>query len=279
MRRFIHLPAAVLATAMLASPVQAALLVDYNFNEGSGASVANSGTLGSAANGTLTGTWSANTPSGTGSSVKFTGTNANEGVTTGSVVAGLNGLNQITGLLWLNLTAAPAAGDRLISNQSTLTNGFDFSIFSASSGNFTVALNTDAVTGSASNSISQNLNSWMFLAFTYDGTQTTNNVQFYIGTTTGGVAALGSAKSQNAGALGTSVNPFEVANTAQSTSDRTPAALFDNVQIYDTVLSLSELEAVRVATSAIPEPATWGLLTLAGTLVLLRRRRNAAAAR
>jgi len=262
---------AFLAAGMLASSAQAALLVEYNFGEGSGTAVANTGTLGAAANGTLTGSWSTSTPSGTGHSVSFTGSNAAEGVSTGSAVAGLNGLNQVTGVLWLNLRAAPAKYDRLVSNSSS-GNGFDFAVSGVSGGNFTVLLNLDSVVGTASDSISQNLNNWTFLAFTYDGTVTTENLKFYTATIANSVAQLGGTKTANAGALGTSTNPFEVANTALTGEDRTPPALFDNVRIYDTVLSSAELEAIRVAT--VPEPAALALLGL-GSVALLRRRRAA----
>jgi hypothetical protein len=264
---------ALLAVGVFATSAHAALLIDYNFDEGSGTAVNNSGTLGDAADGTLTGSFSTNTPSGSGSSVQFSGSDATQGVSTSGVVAGLNGLSQVTGVLWLNLTAAPSVSDRLISNSST-NNGFDLTVIGVSGGNFTLALNTDNAVGTASSSISQNLNNWQFIAFTYDGTQTSNNLQFYLGTTSSSVAALGGAKTNNSGALGTSTNPFQVGNTALTDLDRTPPALFDNVRIYDTVLDSTQLEAIRVAT--IPEPSTWASVAFGAAFLSLRRRNRLA---
>jgi hypothetical protein len=272
-RRFVHSSALTILTAgLLASPAQAALLVDYQFTEGSGTAVNNSGTLGDLADGTLTGGWSTTTPSGTGSSVSFDGTSASQGVTTGSAVAGL-AVTTISGALWVNFQTAPEVSDRLISTWNTgLNAGFDLSLVSVSGGNFTLQLALDNDTNNQSASISQNLGGWTFVAFTYDGNLASDNVKLYIGTTSNSVAQSGATANANVGALESSA-AFEVANTAASASIRTPNALFDNVRIYDTVLTQAQLETLR-ATDVIPEPSTLAMLAVAGTALILRRRRQ-----
>lgn len=98
----------------------------------------------------------------------------------------------------------------------------------------------------------------MFLAVTYDGTLTTNNIAFYTGSTSSGVMQLGLSVSSNAGILGDNSLPFQVAGTAQTTGDRTPLGYFDDIRIYEGVASAEFLEGVRLQN--IPEPSSTALL-------------------
>ena len=112
---------------------------------------------------------------------------------------------------------------------------------------------------------------WQFLAFTYDGGL--NNLKFYVGSIGGVATQLGTTINTSTGALNpNATRPLDVGNTDQNTA-RNPGALFDNVQIYNTVLTSGELETIRAG--AIPEPSAWVLIAGAGTFIMvMRSRRN-----
>jgi hypothetical protein len=97
---------------------------------------------------------------------------------------------------------------------------------------------------------------WLFLAVTYDGTLTDANTTFYIGDETTPVSMLGDAVSVAAGAVkSTSIANGGAADArlAVGLTDAAPAAdtalsgYQDDVRIYDEILDLAALEAVRMS--------------------------------
>ncbi|MFA4943712.1 MAG: LamG-like jellyroll fold domain-containing protein [Lentisphaeria bacterium] len=261
-----------LALALPTPSAQAALILEYNFNAGSGTSAADSSGFGTAAPGTLTGnaTWSTNTPSGSGYSLSLPGAIADT-VNAGDV-SKLDGLQKFTLVTWFNPTSITTF-DRLMSKADT-NSGFDWSVtVTTNPSNYRLDLNLKGAGAQANYYSTANITQagWVFLAVTYDGSVTTNNLNYYWGSASSGVAQLGNTLSAAQGTITDTTGAFEIGDTDRSTSDRSPNALFDNVRIYNTVESVSSLETLRVAD--IPEPGT-AMLTAIGALALLRRRRK-----
>jgi hypothetical protein len=262
------------AIAALAPVASAAMLLEYQFEEGTGTAAANSGTLGAVANGTLLGTatWTSDTPSASGSSLSIPVSRDGARVSTPGALSEFNGLSTITGLMWLKPTTL-VNGDRILSSWDG-THGFDWQIQTPISG--TIAANnykfvmTVNGTPYASNA-DVTVSGWQFVAFTYDGGL--NNLKLYVGSIGGVVTQLGTTINTTTGVLATNTTkPLDVGNTDVNTA-RNPGALFDGVQIYDSILTSGDLETIRAA--SIPEPSAWVLIAGAGTFIMvMRSRRN-----
>ncbi len=180
-------------------------------------------------------------------------------------LAKLNGLSNLTLTCWVNLRANPSSADRLISKFST-SGGFDFRFSSSQSASAQLLfeLNTNMASSASSSANVNASNQWIFVAVTYNGSgASSSQVNFYAGGTNTAVAPLGTAQTiavvRGPGIVDTS-NDFRVGSTAATTGDRTPPAWFDDVQVYNTVLSQSDLESVRlgilpVAPSIIQQPS------------------------
>ncbi len=261
---------------------RADLLLEYLFDEASsGTTPALDTGTGTAANGSFNGgsTRTGITPGGASTGALDTnGGGINDYLDTGGVTpAKLDGLTTFTLSTWLNLQNDPGVFDRLISmHAASGGGGFDFFIeddltTSFGANNFSLSLAADASTTVSSAAITP-ADGWIFLAVTYNGNATNNNVFFYWGDEATGVAQIGGAGSINRGTLEPAGVELRIGGTSRSTSDRSPDAYFDNVRIHDTVLTGSELEAIRAA-DVIPEPGTLALLAAGlGLLAGLRRR-------
>lgn len=162
----------------------------------------------------------------------------------------------------------------------TNSSGFDFFMTSYSAGSgaggadtfrplFTV--NTPSG-GVASNSAKYITGKWLFLAVTY--TSATGAVNFYSGDETEAVALNTTASLSGSPTISVSSSSLEIGGTPVTSSDRSPNARFNDVRIYNGVLSEAQLEGLRAG--AIPEPATGallaGVLTLGVGLTAHRRR-------
>lgn len=126
--------------------------------------------------------------------------------------------------------------------------------------------------------------SWVFFAVTYDGSLTSNNVNFYQGAQASSVVLV-STQSLNQGAAVQEAGPLAVGNFSSS-SERPFDGLMDNVRIFGSqsdnsgVLTLAELEVYRVAdVNNVPEPSSIFLVAAGGGLMALARRRPAARGR
>ena len=110
-----------------------------------------------------------------------------------------------------------------------------------------VSVNMNALSGT----VLAQTETWVFIAMTYDGTLTSNNLKLYGGTKTNGVTLL-DTRTVNSGALEDNAEPFLVGNS----SDRTRAfsGFIDNVRLHGTktagdnsgVLDLAALEKIRM---------------------------------
>jgi hypothetical protein len=129
-------------------------------------------------------------------------------------------------------------------------------------------------------------NQWVFFAVTYDGSQTSSNVNFYIGTTTSGVSLVGT-HTINAGLSQGNLLPLVIGNStgsnnASNINNRPFDGYLDNIRVYGSatdntgVLGITQLEAIRSSdVTPVPEPVTTALLGGAGMLsiaVIMKRK-------
>jgi hypothetical protein len=117
---------------------------------------------------------------------------------------------------------------------------------------------------------------WRFFAVTWDGS--TGAVSFYSGTDTTAASNVhngnnGLSTIGNFGAATTFPN-LTLGVQGSNPSGAQFGAYLDNIQLYDTALDLTAIEAVR--TAAVPEPSTFALVLGLGALgfILWRRRRG-----
>lgn len=134
-------------------------------------------------------------------------------------------------------------------------------------------------------------NVWNFIAFSYDGTSVSAfnsaaqntatgfassvNGQLYEGTDTASVTRYAAALNTAADAFTANAGPVALGSLAallignRTDLNRGTNGGFDDVRIYDTILTPAEIEGIRVS---VPEPASLGLLAVGGFAVLRRRR-------
>jgi len=223
--------------------------------------------------------WTSSTPSGAGSALNLSTGAAGFASTSATPVVGLSAF---TVTMWVDLQAAPAANDRLISSLVS-NSGIDLRVAAPSQGtfsasNFSLTLQVNSLIASSTVLVNvRNVNAggqWAFVAVTYSGSQ----VKFYDGSTSVSVAALApsGAVPLSAGSVG-STSMLQIGATPATSADRTPPGWFDEVRIYDSVLSLAQLEQVRIDNvTAVPEPSSAaivvGLPALCAGLFLRRKK-------
>jgi hypothetical protein len=177
-----------------------------------------------------------------------------------------------------NASGAVGGNGATLIDDSRGGSGFDLG-FTSSSSSYDLSL---TVNGSATASTTGNLygasNSWVFFAVTYDGTISSNNVQFYVGNTTS--LSLAGAFSLGAG----STDPLNFLYVGNSmTGSSVFDGYLDDLSLYggtgaDGALSFGQIDTVR--TSIVPEPSlAW--LAVGGIVALwafrgISSRRNAA---
>lgn len=266
----------VAAIGLLAATVHAQSLISHYTLDGNGTDLGSVGVNGTLANSAAYTTNS----SGVGifNEALSTGDGVNRYFSAATANNAAFGLSAITIALWVNIDSANSGGvvDRLVSN-ATAGSGFDFTISKSTAGagaggadlfEFSLAINTTSA-GVISADAQYVSDKWLFLAVTYDGA----NIRFYSGSETAGLLLNDTAA--KTGSIVMSSSALEIGGTTATTNDRSPAALFNDVRIYDGALTGVQLEAIRV--SAIPEPSQYalifGLLSVGG-IAMSRRRRS-----
>ncbi len=173
-------------------------------------------------------------------------------------------LDAITISLWVNLTSG-ANTDRLVSN-ITGSSGFDlllnnFGTPTTTSGEYNLSFGFNSTSGAVQSASPLYVTGkWLFVAVTYDSSLGSDNVIFYSGDETTGVS-LNDTETKSVSIVSSSSN-LEIGGTPATGNDRSPDALFNDVRIYNGVLNLAQLEALRNGAIAVPEPS--GAAWLAG---------------
>lgn len=268
---------------MFSSASAQTLLLQYDFDEASSGTTAALDTgAAPAVNGTFTGgaTRTGNTPDGF--SLGALSMSAAGHHLVGGDDNKFDGLSQFTLTTWVNLQANPS-NHRLMSKQGASTfPGFSWQIINPSSGsisasNFGLHLFVGGSTGFAHDNaagVGGNFdanNKWLFVAVSYDGTATANNVRYYFGDADSGVS-FSHTTTINAGAVNDNAARFMVGRTdAAPSSNTNPNGFVDDVRVYSGLLDLNGLDAVRIAN--VPEPSTYALLG-GGFLAFLAARRR-----
>jgi hypothetical protein len=94
-------------------------------------------------------------------------------------------------------------------------------------------------------------NQWVFVAITYDGTKTSNNVVFYVGTKTQAVTQVGNTLTLNQGAVNEGENKIGIGNDRGVTNNRPLDGYIDDVRLFGStsdgsgVLTAAQLETLR----------------------------------
>ncbi len=271
----LSLAAAVVGLVGVQAPAEAALVARYTYDEASGNALDTGAAP--AADGVLqaNATRSADTPSGTGFSLDMTADGLESYVSMGDP-AKVDTLSQFTMTTWLKLSDLNAnnggSGNvRLLAKQNAgFFDGFSWNLNNPNDGvrgiddmrmamfiggqtAFDFGFSIGAVGSEGDGDFSAV--DWVFLAVTYDGTATTDNLKFYSGSNGAAVTQLGVTQTANAGAL------FSSAGTAQfcvGCTDAAPGSDFaaeglqDDVRVYDNILDAAGLDVVRLENAGSP---------------------------
>jgi hypothetical protein len=282
---------ALVSTSSLLNLQSQTLLLEYEFNDSGTtttstgslptvATMVNSGTTptdlhGAAGSGVSGQSWDLafNNTASTGMGSAGTG----GGVSVGDLDA-VDGLSSFTLQGWFNSSTAIGGVARLFEkNAGAGTSGFVLRA-DTTAGQLVLQVDNIAVTSSAAFGAT---NEWTFFAVSYDGTLTTNNVNFYLGDTTDAVSLVGTY-TLNSGVVNANSVPIVLGNNTSLTgftNIRPYDGYLDNMRVYGEttgaggVLTLSQLEAVRAA-DLVPEPTVSMLLIGAGLVTVVFRRRH-----
>jgi len=267
---FGKLACTLVAGAFITTQAHSALLLHYNFSEGTGTTSANLGTItGATATFTSPAVFSAaniapRTPG-------FSMNNSSAGVgratiTDVSLNDSLDNLATFTVTGWYNSDVLQSDHARLFnkSPDSFGSTGIGISFQTGGAAlRFNVGNNSFT---SATSTIYDNTAAWVFFAMTFTS-GTGGSGTFYAGDLNTPVTAAVSTHSTNL-TFGSNTEPLVLGNRSV-TPDRAFDGFLDDLRVYDEVLTVSQIEAIRV----IPEPSGFALLGFSAMGLLLRRRR------
>ena len=235
-------------------------LIHLKFNEGTGTSVSNSGTLGGSLTKTAIPSWSSNVPANSNSgtfSIDFGNTAGNNYVESNAPISQLAGLTSFTITGWVNNrnSTTGSGGNRIVSWINHGANGVDLVYRSDGSLALSVDQWPDNLPGSNPNKITTDANTnssnWRFFAVTYSGTQ----VKYYFGSSSINLT-LDTTLNYNRGAVDSnisrlSIGNFNIATRGTSFYDRYFRGLMDDIRIYGTNLSESQLINIQTSSSKL----------------------------
>ncbi len=239
-------------TAQLPTP-----LIGLGFNDNSGSSMVNAGSVSATFSKTDPPSWSTNVPvSGGLSSIDFGTTTGNYYVESSAVISQLANLDSFTVTGWVNNrnSSIGSGGNRIVSWIYNGGNGVD--IVYASGGTLKVGINqwpdsTTAIssTGMIPTDAAAPASNWRFFAVTYNAS--TSTIEFYFGDNST-LASLDKSLTYSRGIVGASIGKlaighFNAESSRTSRTDRMFRGLIDQVQIFGTVLSLSQIQTAQNA--------------------------------
>lgn len=265
-------------------------VIEYDFNTPSGtATYANSGSAGSAWNLSTLGQAMLYTEAG-GNPLGYTPSNSPTSVS-GRVPSAvyqysgyhdgfyssatdkttLDGLTGFTLVMWVRAPSTTTRARLISYHNETTSAGFDF--YLAGTNNAYLNLRVDGVAASAMSNVGISTE-WNYVAVTYDGSASTGNVSYYMGNGTT-LSAAGTAN-LNAGTTG-DPGAIMLALMNHATLNRNTNGLFDNVGIYNSVLSAGQISQLMMVNdiAAVPEPASLACLAIGGAALLAARKRPA----
>ncbi|MCE5327244.1 MAG: LamG domain-containing protein [Planctomycetaceae bacterium] len=225
-----------LAAGAQATPIP---LIEIDFNDAYGnSSLVNRGSI--AVTGTFVGNAAYSTADGpyntAGYGAVFDGNNDYASFANASVGA-LNGMTQFTITAWVYLTND--AQDRRIVTKVSGNPGFDFMI----KNNDNAKLGVDNVVVDADVHLA--LNTWTFVAVTYNGLITgANNVVFYSGTSLNDTIFTSAAKKIDKQAVDTNTGDLRIGMNDTDTAKAWQGGL-DNIRIYNSILTTTDLIAIK----------------------------------
>lgn len=266
---------ALLPMSLLADPI-----VDVRFNDAHGdQSLANVGTAGGT--GLLLGNaaYATSTPAVNtgGQSIQFDGNG--DYVNYGNIGA-LNGVQSFTITGWIKFSTANQTTTlpRLLSYKVSASSSAGIDLYIANAGTTPkLSLGVDGVI--AGDTTTLTADQWVFFAVSYDGTQTTDNLKYYVGDANG--VTLSSTKTLDAGAVNVVAGQSLYLGgiiTTPTPNLRDYTGLMDDITITGAsssaggVLTLEQINAIRNQSDVVPEAATATSL-LAGACAMLIRRR------
>jgi hypothetical protein len=267
---------AIAAIVMAYLPARGAnMLVRYSFDEAaSGTATANnSGTLGATFNGTFNGT--ATRVSTTPLNYSLGAADLNGGGINNSVTstADIGPLTKFTVSTWVNVRSQTDGGGFRVFGGDLFSNppGHGWFLYFLPEATKVQRLGVEVDNGANTATATVDaFNKWLFVAATWDQTATGSELRFYAGTPTSGVTQVGSAVALTTSMTASANARFRVGGYS-SNPGTSPDSWVDDFRVYDDVLSLANLETVRLEN--VPEPAAAGVIALAGLAASLRRRR------
>jgi hypothetical protein len=192
------------------------------------------------------------------------------------------GLSSFTVMGWLN------------TKDSSIAIGNNARVFASSDNSFSLLFNNGSVPGRMQFALEGNwynsgyavtnwglADEWVFFAASYDGTTSTENLKYYIGGLDTNDVELVVTLDSNVGTFNYSGNWFVVGNNgADNTSaDKGFKGLIDELRMFGSAADASgALDAADITLykndvfTAVPEPATIGLLAIGG-LAFVRRKK------
>ncbi len=179
----------------------------------------------------------------------------------------INGLDSFTLTGWFNTESSTE-----INNSARLfdfTSGNNGFLLDASAAG-TLSLNVDGTSVGASSSFSAT-NSWVFFAATYDGTSSTNNVNFYEGTLTSKPTLVGTASASTGAMAIAPTGAFQIGGNSGDV--RSFQGDLDDMGVYGSgnnssgALTLGAVDALYA--QEVPEPNIMASFLLGGILLLL----------
>jgi len=176
-------------------------------------------------------------------------------VQSSSSLAGLGGLSKFTITGWVNVknSTEGGGGNRIVSWINNGGDGVDLVYKSDGSLMMSVdqwpdGLSTRSNAAKLPTSSTGSNSNWRFFAASYDSTISTDNVKFYFGSTTANVA-FDKAITYNRGTVGTNIGKLAIGHfndaTRSAALDRMFRGMIDEIQIYNTALSIDELQVIK----------------------------------